>query len=220
MNNTVFTGNAIARQKRRTAFTIIDDSILDHYRKAGLDYITFHHNIHNVDKWESELKSYLSGEKVEESGLSMLHNEEQKQPTHLFKADSLQELCKAAGINRARLEETIKEYNRAATIGTDSLFFKKRQFLRPPEGGELYAAQHFPAGYGSLGGVMVNDELEVLTPEGERIPGLYSCGTDACGIFGDSYCFYLPGNTMGFAINSGRMAGVNAVSYLDSEAQP
>jgi fumarate reductase flavoprotein subunit len=217
MNNTVFTGNAIARQKRRTAFTIIDDSILDHYRKAGLDYITFHHNIHNVDKWESELKSYLSGEQVGESGLSMLHNEEQKQPIHLFKTDSLQGLCEATGINHTRLEETIKEYNRAATIGTDSLFFKKRQFLRPLEGGKLYAAQHFPAGYGSLGGVMVNDELEVLTPEGERIPGLYSCGTDACGIFGDSYCFYLPGNTMGFAINSGRMAGVNAVSYLDSE---
>ncbi|MDR3337905.1 MAG: FAD-dependent oxidoreductase [Treponema sp.] len=217
MNNTVFTGNAISRQKRRTAFTIIDDSILDHYRKAGLDYITFHHNIHNVDKWESELKSYLSGEKAEESGLSMLHNEDQKQPTHLFEAGSLKELCEAAGIKREGLEETVKEYNDAATIGEDSLFFKKRQFLRPLGGGKLYAAQHFPAGYGSLGGVMVNDELKVLTPEGESIPGLYSCGTDACGIFGDSYCFYLPGNTMGFAINSGRMAGVNAVSCLDTE---
>jgi fumarate reductase flavoprotein subunit len=215
MNNTVFTGNAIARQKRRTAFSIIDDSILDHYRKAGLDYITYHHNIHHVDKWESELTSYLSGEKAEESGLSMLHSDEQKQPTHLFAADSLKGLCEATGINQARLEETIKEYNRAATAGDDSLFFKKREFLRPLEGGKLYAAQHFPAGYGSLGGVMVNDELEVLTPDGEKIPGLYSCGTDACGIFGDSYCFYLPGNTMGFAINSGRMAGVNAVSSLD-----
>jgi fumarate reductase flavoprotein subunit len=68
-----------------------------------------------------------------------------------------------------------------------------------------------------LGGVAVNDLLEVLTPAGDKIPGLYACGTDACGIFGDSYCFYLPGNTMGFAVNSGRMAGVNAVDYIDSE---
>jgi fumarate reductase flavoprotein subunit len=217
MNNTVFTGNAIARQKNRIGFSIIDDSILDQYRKAGLDYVTYHHNIHRVDKWESELKRYLSGEGIEESGLSMLHNEEQKQPDNLFAADSIEELCGLTGINLAGLTETIKEYNAAAASGNDSFFFKKQRFLRPLGGGKLYAARHFPAGYGSLGGVTVNDLLEVLKPGGDKIPGLYACGTDACGIFGDSYCFYLPGNTMGFAINSGRMAGVNAASYLDAE---
>jgi len=90
--------------------------------------------------------------------------------------------------------------------------------VRPILGkGRLYAARHFPAGYGSLGGVAVSDDLEALRPDGFKIPGLFCCGTDACGIFGDSYCFYLPGNTMGFAVNSGRIAGTEAIRYIDSD---
>jgi fumarate reductase flavoprotein subunit len=216
MNNTVFTGNAISRQRDRTAFTIINDEILDDYRRTGLDYITFHHNIKQVDKWEKELENYLSGAQAEDSGLSMLHNEEQKRPDNLFTAETLEELCEKTGIDLENLRKTIEEYNDAA-VSADTLFFKQHRYIKALKSGKYYAARHYPAGYGSLGGVAVNDKLEVLDPEGRKIPGLYSCGTDACGIFGDSYCFYLPGNTMGFAINSGRIAGIEAVDYLDSE---
>jgi fumarate reductase flavoprotein subunit len=40
-------------------------------------------------------------------------------------------------------------------------------------------------------------------------------GTDAGGLYGDTYCF-LPasGTTLGFAINSGRIAGKNALKYI------
>jgi len=44
---------------------------------------------------------------------------------------------------------------------------------------------------------------------------LYCVGTDACNIFGDSYPFILAGNTMGFCLNSGRIAGENAAAELD-----
>jgi fumarate reductase flavoprotein subunit len=216
MNNTVYTGNAISRQRERTAFTIIDDSVLDSYRKTGLDYVTVHHNIHSVDKWDSELEQYLSGDEAEASGLSMLHSEDQKHGNYLFAADSIEDLCAQTGIDIENLKATIEEYNKSYVDG-DSMFFKRHEFMKPLQGGKLYAAKHFPAGYGSLGGVMVNDDLEVLASDGRKIPGLYACGTDACGIFGDSYCFYLPGNTMGFAVNSGRMAGVNSINYIDSD---
>ena len=46
------------------------------------------------------------------------------------------------------------------------------------------------------------------------IPGLYSAGSDANTIYGDSYNFTLCGNTMGFAINSGRMAGEAIADYM------
>jgi fumarate reductase flavoprotein subunit len=49
------------------------------------------------------------------------------------------------------------------------------------------------------------------------IPGLYAAGTDACSIYGDTYVFILPGNTMSFALNSGRIAGENAAEYIKSE---
>jgi len=216
MNNTVYSGNAISLQRERMAFTIIDDSILDTYRKTGLDYVTVHHNIKTIEKWDKELQSYLSGEESEAGGLSELHSEVQKHQVNVFAADSLEELCEKTGINLENLKATVEEYNEACTA-SDEMFFKKHKYMKPLKGGKYYAARHFPAGYGSLGGVKTNDKMEVLDPSGIKIPGLYASGTDACNIYGDSYCFFMPGNTMSFAINSGRMAGYNAVDFMDSD---
>lgn len=216
MNNTVYTGNAISLQRKRVAFSIIDDSILDTYRKTGLDYVTVHHNIKNVDKWEKEIESYLSGGESENAGLSELHSADQKHQQTVFAADTLEELCERTGINLENLKVTIKEYNKACT-DSDEMFFKKHKYMKPLKGGKYYVAKHYPAGYGSLGGVKTNDKMEVLDSKGIKIPGLYASGTDACNIYGDSYCFFLPGNTMSFAVNSGRMAGYHAVDYIDSD---
>lgn len=216
MNNTVYAGNAITLQREKMAFTIIDDSILDSYRKNGLDYVTVHHNIKTVDKWEKELQTYLSGEDSESSGLSDLHDDKQKKQENIFVADSLEELCEKTGIDLENLKVTIEEYNEGCTE-SDEMFFKKHKHMKPLKGGKYYIARHYPAGYGSLGGVKTNDKMEVLTQEGIKIPGLYASGMDACNIYGDSYCFFLPGNTMSFAVNSGRMAGYNAVDFIDSE---
>ncbi len=216
MNNTVYTGNAISLQRERVAFTIVDDSIIDTYKKTGLDYVTVHHNIKTIDKWDREVIAYLNGEASESAGLSELHNADQKSLVCFFEADSLEELCEKTGINVENLKETISEYNEGCTA-SDSMFFKKHKYMKPFRGKKYYAAKHFPAGYGSLGGVKTNDLMEVLNPGGLKIPGLYACGTDACNIYGDSYCFFMPGNTMSFAVNSGRMAGYNAVNFMDSD---
>ena len=215
MSNTVFTGNAVARQRERVAFTIVDDSIIDAYRKAGLDYVTFHHNIKTVEKWDKEVDAYVSGSAVEASGLSDLHNEDQKHTRNFWVCDSLEEVAEVTGIDLDGLVATVAEYNELCAT-TDSQFFKPYRYLRPLVGAKYYVARHFPAGYGSLGGVDVNDRMEVLDQKGRPIDGLYASGTDACNIFGDSYCFYMPGNTMGFAVNSGRMAGYHAMEYVDS----
>ncbi|MCL2564657.1 MAG: FAD-dependent oxidoreductase [Defluviitaleaceae bacterium] len=192
MINPVFTGNAISRQKERVAFTIADDSILELYFAHGLDYAGKYDDDNLYEKWKSEFESYLDlGD-------------------NLFAADTLEELCEMTGINLCNMKKTIDEYNKFSTIG-DLQFFKKHKYIKPFKGGKLYASKHYPSALGTLGGVQVNDKMEVLRDCGSKIPGLYSCGTDACNIFGDSYCFHLPGNTMGFAINSGRIAGYEAV---------
>ncbi|WP_024287275.1 FAD-dependent oxidoreductase [Cellulomonas sp. KRMCY2] len=215
MNNTVYTGNAIARQRERVAFTIVSDSVIDDYRAKGLDYVTFHHNVKTVDKWDKEVDAYVSGAGVEASGLSDLHNDEQRHTKNFWVCDTLDEVAELTGIDAGALKATVEEYNQLCAT-TDDQFFKPYKYLRPLTGAKYYVARHFPAGYGSLGGVAVNDDLQVLDTAGLPIDGLYASGTDACGIFGDSYCFYLPGNTMGFAINSGRMAGYHANRYIDS----
>ncbi len=98
--------------------------------------------------------------------------------------------------------------------GRDTVFYKKAQYLRPVRQPKFAAGRFFPTAYGSLGGIKINYRMEVVTQDQEPIPGLYAAGVDATSIFADSYVFVLPGNTMGFALNGGRMAGENAAKYI------
>jgi fumarate reductase flavoprotein subunit len=72
--------------------------------------------------------------------------------------------------------------------------------------------------YGTLGGIKINEKTEVLDKENLVIPGVYAAGYDACGIFGNppDYNFYTPGSPFSFALNSGRIAGENALEYIKS----
>ena len=49
---------------------------------------------------------------------------------------------------------------------------------------------------------------------GSVIPGVYAVGLDAGGMYGDSYNLIVPGSTLGFAVNSERIAGENALKYI------
>jgi fumarate reductase flavoprotein subunit len=216
MNNTVYTGNTISAQTKRCGFSIISDNILDYYKKNGLDYVTIHHNIKTIEKWESEVESYLKGETKTDVAFASLQSEATQSVKSFFVADSIEDLAAQAGIDAKALKQTIKEYNECAGR-YDKQFNKHPKYMLPIEGPRYYAAIHYPAGYGSLGGIRVNENLQVVKEDGKVIHGLYSCGTDACAIFGDSYNFLMPGSTMSFAINSGRMAGMNAVDYIDSD---
>jgi fumarate reductase flavoprotein subunit len=87
--------------------------------------------------------------------------------------------------------------------GRDTKFAKNPDYLKKITGkGGYYAAKHYLAAYGTVGGVRINTKCEVLDNNNEPIPGLFSAGTDANTIYGDSYNFTLPGNTMGFALNT------------------
>lgn len=213
--NTTFAGNAISIQKGGCAFSIITDEIVDFYRKNGFDYVSVQRGILGVDLWDAQLNAYLNGPKRNITDTGFVSNGSGGQKT-FFVANSLNELAAQTGINSKALLKTVNEYNQACA-SYDRLFHKNPRFLHPIQGKQFFAAKFYPSGYGSLGGIKINDNLEVLTDAGDKIPGLYSAGTDACSIFGDSYDFYFPGSTMGFAINSGRLAGYNAVAYLDSD---
>jgi fumarate reductase flavoprotein subunit len=125
----------------------------------------------------------------------------------IFIANSLDELAAKTGINAAGLKKQVEEYNQVCETGRDDLFHKRTLYLKAVKEPPFYAGKAVPGGYGSLGGIKINHRTEV-------VPGLYAAGVDANAIFADSYIFILPGNTMGFALNSGRMAGENAVKYI------
>ena len=66
----------------------------------------------------------------------------------------------------------------------------------------------------TMGGIKVNDRMEVLDNINNPIPGLYAAGVVASGWEAETYCSDLSGSAFGFAISSGRIAGENAADFI------
>jgi fumarate reductase flavoprotein subunit len=137
--------------------------------------------------------------------------------TSILKANSIEEIAAWTGLDKDKLTETINEYNLACDTGRDEVFYKPARYLRPVRKPPFYVSKLTGAhSLGSLGGIKINYKTEVVGKDYEVIPGLYAAGLDANSIYGDTYIFWLPGNTFGFAVNSGRMAGENAADFVKS----
>ncbi|MBE5973461.1 MAG: FAD-dependent oxidoreductase [Paenibacillaceae bacterium] len=191
--NTTFTGNAISSQPGYIAYSIFDSKLLKKYKKKGPDIISHVHPHdlfdHFDDQWEKDLADGYEP---------------------ICQADTIEELAEKAGIDPEGLKKQVEEYNEMCESGFDEIFEKNRAFMQPIEKGPFYCCRQNVGAYGTLGGVKINHKTQVLNEEAKVIPGLYCVGTDACNIFGDSYPFILSGNSMGFCLNSGRIAGENA----------
>ena len=198
MQNNAFAGNAISVQKGRCAFMIIDERIKKGYENDGFDQVCYDIPVRDARDFDGELERALA------EGCN-----------DFAVADSLDQLAAATGINAEKLKKTVAEYNRSCEC-RDCLFNKDYKFMKPISKPKFYAGKLAPSGFGSLGGIKINYKTEVLNEDFEVIPGLYAAGTDANSIHSDTYTFILPGNSMGFAINSGRIAGESAAEYVDS----
>lgn len=197
MGNGTFLANAVCRQKSRLGFVIYDAATARIYEDQGLDWPMAISQTAKVANVDAEIRKAVAGGNRD-----------------LFVAESLGDLAAQTGIAAAALQTTVDEYNQACDTGRDDIFHKRPLYLRPLRQPPFYAGTIRPGGYGSLGGIKINHRTEVVTKDHDVIPGLYAAGTDACAIYGDSYVFILPGNTMGFALNTGRMAGENAAEYV------
>ncbi len=197
IGNTTFTGNAISAQPGKVAYAIFDSKLLKKYKKKGPDIVSHVHPHDLFDHFDEQWNRDL------EAGYEPV-----------TQADTLEELAEKAGIDVAGFMEQIEEYNDMCEAGFDEVFEKDRQYMEPIAKGPFYCCRQNVGAYGSLGGVKINNKMEVLDTDAKVIPGLYCVGTDACSIYGDSYPFTLPGNTMGFCINSGRIAGENAAAKV------
>lgn len=195
VQNTTYTGNALVRQPGNTGYMLLDESMINNYLENGVD---FESRVYQCDDLSTIFDTYDS--MIAEGSVSV------------FKG-SVAEVAEYIGCDEATLQATVDQYNQICEEGHDP-FGKSEQYLTPFDGSTIYVAQYFPGSYGTLGGIAVNSNLEVLDNNDQPIVGLYSAGTDSCEIFGDSYMFLLPGNTMGYSINSGRIAAQSVIEFL------
>ena len=132
---------------------------------------------------------------------------------NVFKADTIEDLAKQIGLDPVALKASVEKMNAAAATRTDGEFNKNPKFLRPVSTPPFYASKLLPRHLGTLGGIRISARAEAVDSKGVKIPGLYATGTDAGGLYGDTYDLLLGGSTAGFAVNTGRIAAENALKY-------
>ncbi len=198
--NDTSVGNANARQGEGCTYSIFDTSIKQHLIENGID--------------KSMAMDFPPGSRTTELDRELdaaLGNKS----TEVFEADSIQELAEKIGADPAVLKATVNEYNGFCEKGHDGLFVKDPKYLRPIRGPKFYAIKARTIFLGTLGGIRINHRTEVMDKKGNVIPGLYAAGYDAGGMYGDGYCIGdSSGLSSSFAVNSGRIAGRNALKFI------
>lgn len=128
-------------------------------------------------------------------------------------ANSLEEVANYIGCDVSTLTNTVTNYNSYVENGYDEEFFKsKESLLWGVNEGPYYVTKGYNAVLGALGGVNVTNDLEVVDDNNKAIPGLYATGNNASGISIAAYV-NIEGTGLGFALTSGRLAGLSAAEY-------
>lgn len=128
----------------------------------------------------------------------------------LLEADTLEELAEKIDVPSAMLVSTFDVWNKTiAETGEDVELHRVTQLIpldKPP----YYAHQNISANLGSLGGLKINTNCEVIDGNGDIIPHLYAGGMNSGGWYGT----YYPGSgtslTGGLVL--GHIAGENAAA--------
>ena len=102
----------------------------------------------------------------------------------------------------------------ACAQGEDTRFHKPAKFLLPVGTPPFYAVKMETGIMITMGGIRIDDHMRCLDKAGRPIPGLYSVGCDAGGLFGDSYILTVPGSANGFALTSGWLAADHAAETI------
>ncbi len=187
-------GNSVYRQPEQTSFTLIDENIRNYFSEEGLTkgYDTHIPSGTKMPQLEKELQL-------------------EKEKGRMAIANSWDEIAEWMGAPAKTLEATIEEYNTFCDQGHDEIFAKDRRYLMALRTPPFYAIKSYPTFSNTIGGIKINHKMEVLDTDGDPISGLYAIGVDAGGWQGDNYYEPIVGTALGFAVNSGRISGENAV---------
>lgn len=125
----------------------------------------------------------------------------------------LEELAKKAGFDSGFTKQ-VADYNKAVETKKDP-FGKPAEFLQfGVKEGPFYAFRAKVVSLSTLGGLRVNENMQVLDGDYRTIGGLYATGNNAYGFYSTpSYPPY-QGLALGFAYNSGRIAGMEAAKAV------
>lgn len=132
----------------------------------------------------------------------------------IIEGASLEELAEAIGLDAEALSATVAEWNDVVAAGVDPKFDRLDISMAPIETAPFYAVRLYPACVNCQGGPKRNTNCEVLDPNGNPIPNLYSAGE--LGSFWAGV--YICGGNISETCYTGRTAGENAAKPKDAPA--
>jgi succinate dehydrogenase/fumarate reductase flavoprotein subunit len=202
-------GNAVAQQPDGMAYSLFDSNTVRMMEKEGLVrsgiFGIAAHTLHGFVPPAVPLPG-LQRE---------LHK--RSDPNFMMISDSWKEIAEWMGAKPEVLKNSIDEYNSACDKSHDNLFVKDAKYLRPIRTAPYCAIKGHASICDAIGGIKINENMEVLDTKDSPIPGLYAAGSTTGCWESESYCYRLTGHLLGFALNSGRIAGENAVAYLSKQ---
>ncbi len=121
--------------------------------------------------------------------------------------DTIEELAEKMGITTNALTRSVDAWNEDVAAGEDAQFGRTVQLTaldEPP----FYAWRTVNTNIGSIGGLKIDTDAQVLDTDGKKIAHLFAAGTNSGGWLGP----YYPGSgtCLQGTLNWGRIAGVSA----------
>ena len=175
-----------AMKQNEAQYLIMDQTAFDNFN-AGMTNSKIY-TMEDVEKW---LSDDYDGQPVMKQGAT------------------LAELCEKLNLPADAVEASAKAFNDCAAAQTTDAFGRTPAAAQSEEG-PFYALQMHIRYYASLGGLHINDSMQVLNTKQEAIPGLYAAGEVVGGLEGD---VYMGATLFGWAIASGYDAA-NAVNVV------
>lgn len=130
--------------------------------------------------------------------------------------DTLAEAAEHAGVDAAALEATVEAYNGCVEAGEDAEFGRGADYLTVKIGdGPYYIVEQKPRFATTMGGLVIDEALEVINRNGDVIPGLFAAGEVVGGVMGDDSP---SGANNGWAVTSGKLAAESIADALALDA--
>jgi len=186
---------------RQTAFYI---------NKDGNRFVNEKRYYAEVHKELNKIQDKLSYGLFDSSNPDLVANLEKANSENLsVKADTIEELAEKLKVDAENLKAAVEQYNKDYEEGKDGEFGIPNAVMTPILKAPFYAVDVRPTIIGTIKGLKVNENTEVLNTKNEPIPNLYATGELIIGNFINNE-YPSTGSVVAAAIYSGKIAADSA----------
>ena len=128
----------------------------------------------------------------------------------MTKCDTIADVAKLIGVDEKVVQASFDQYHKAFDNKKDDLFGRPEMLIRMDQA-PYFVAEVTPGIHHTMGGVKIDPQAEVLTPEKKPIPGLFAAGEVTGGVQGGNR---IGGNAVADIITFGRISANSALKYI------